>query len=84
MNESVIVLSNENTRIEYNVSTKRIFGKDLKDRNNEPAFYNKTVRSIKKAWKALEESFTPNTTMYEATNILRQNGIKTHEWCMMD
>jgi hypothetical protein len=76
-------LKNKNCMVELQ-SDKEIFGRDLTDRYNEPAFYNKTSRGLKKAWAALTEKFNDNTTMLDAMNILSQHKIKTHYWCMMD
>lgn len=63
---------------------KEIFGRDLTDHYNDPAFYNKTSRGLKKAWVALTEKFNSNTTMNDVMNILEQHKIRTHSWCMMD
>lgn len=65
-------------------SDKEVFGRNLKDSYNEPAFYNKTYRSLKKAWKALTDSFDESTTMSEAMQILNDNNVRTHQYCMMD
>ena len=63
-------LKNDLTIIEYNAETKEILGRCLKDKNNLPAFYNKKVRSIKKAWETLENNFNDKTTMSKTMNIL--------------
>ena len=76
-------LKNENCIIDLR-SDKEISGQDLTDQNNLPAFYNKTSRGLKKAWQALQDSFTAETTMYEAMKILEQFNIRTHSYCMMD
>ena len=65
-------------------SEKEVFGRDLKDSYNEPAFYNKTFRGLKKAWKALRDSFDESTTIREALQILNDNNVRTHSYCMMD
>lgn len=78
------VLKNNKCIIEYTPETKKILGRDLTDPNNLPAFYNKTVRSIRKAWAVLEKKFNEETTMREARNILVENKIRCHSWCMMD
>lgn len=65
-------------------SDKEVFGRNLKDKYNEPAFYNKTYRSLKKAWKSLKDNFDESTTMSEAIRILNDNNVRTHQWCMMD
>lgn len=77
------LLQNDKCCIELR-SDKEIFGRDLTDRNNEPAFYNKSVRGLKKAWTALTAGFNNDTTMYGAMGILRQSGIKCHSWCTAD
>ena len=65
-------------------SDKEVFGRDLKDSYNEPAFYNKTSRGLKKAWKALTDSFDESTRMEDAMQTLNQYKIRTHSYCMMD
>lgn len=77
------LLKNYNCSIELQ-SEKEVFGRDLKDSNNEPAFYNKTSRGLKKAWKALTDQFDESTTMHDAMQILNEYKIRTHQWCMMD
>lgn len=77
------LLKNEKCCIELR-SDKEVFGRDLTDHYNDPAFYNKSVRGLKKAWAALQNDFTAETKMYDAIGILRLNGIKCHSWCMMD
>jgi hypothetical protein len=76
-------LKNSNCIIELQ-SEKEVFGRDLKDSYNEPAFYNKTSRGLKKAWKALTDSFNESTRMEDAMQILSEYKIRTHQWCMMD
>lgn len=65
-------------------SDKEVFGRDLTDSYNEPAFYNKTSRGLKKAWKALTDSFDEGTRMNEAMHLLNEYKIRTHKYCMMD
>jgi hypothetical protein len=77
-------LLNANVKIELRENGKKIFGEDLKDHNNLPAFYNVSKRGLKKAWEALVKAFNPNMGMYDAIQVLRDNGIKCHSWCMMD
>lgn len=77
------ILKNENCIINLN-SDKEVSGRDLKDRYNEPAFYNKTSRGLKKAWKALTDNFDEGTTMRDAMQILGEYKIRTHSYCMMD
>ena len=77
-------LKNEKCSIEYSIEEKEVFGKDLTDNNNEPAFYTKSKRGLQKAFDILKESFNDNTTMSESMKILMDNKIKCHYWCMMD
>lgn len=77
-------LSNEFTRIEYREEKKEIFGQDLTDHYNDPAFYNRTVRGIKKAWDRLEREFHGAMKMRDVMQVMDECGIKTHYWCMMD
>lgn len=79
-NSKCVITYNAN----YKYKTDVFGGRDLEDVYNEPAFYNTTMRSHKKAWKALKESFTETTTLEQAMQVLRDNGIRTHYWCMMD
>jgi hypothetical protein len=77
-------LSNEYCSIKYNEEEKEINGQDLKDQNNCPAFYSESKRGIEKAWKILESFYKDDTTMQQAINILYNNGVKIHSYCMMD
>lgn len=76
-------LKNKKCSIECN-GIDKITGGDLTDTNNDPRFYNVTKRSLKKAWKALREQFTANTTMHQAEDILNTNKVRTHSYCAMD
>jgi hypothetical protein len=79
------ILKNSNCSIEYTKSTKKIFGRDLTDMNNEPAFYNKGKRNIGKAWNSIVERFDEDTTMHDVIDILMDEyKIMCHSWCMMD
>jgi len=80
---SETVLKNLYCMIELR-SDKEVFGRDLKDSYNEPAFYNKTFRGLKKAWKALTDQFDESTRMEDAMQILNDNNVRTHSYCMMD
>lgn len=77
-------LRNDKCFIEFIPETKKIFGRDLTDRYNEPAFYNETVRSAKKAWAVLQKEFHDDMTMHQAMRILMDNNVRCHSWCMMD
>jgi hypothetical protein len=79
----MLTLKNDKCYIEFD-ENKEIFGRDLTDHYNDPAFYNKSIRGIKKAWEALTVAWNDNMRMYDAMGILRQNNIKTHSYCMMD
>ena len=81
---TTILAELENSVCKIEFSEKKIFGKDLKDTNNLPAFFNRNLRGLKKAWAVLATKFTPTTTMNQAMAILNENGIKCHSWCMMD
>jgi hypothetical protein len=63
---------------------KEVFGRDLTDHYNDPAFYNKTYRGLKKAWEELKDTFSVETTMHDAISILSKHNIRTHSYCMMD
>lgn len=76
-------LKNENCFIELQ-NEKEIFGRDLTDIYNEPAFYNRTSRSLKKAWKILKDEFDAETKMRDAIRILEDNKVSIHSYCMMD
>lgn len=81
------ILGNSKCIMQYNPSDKCGFvitGDDLTDVFNEPRCYNKTARSHKKAWAALTAKWTDQTTMYEACQILTDNGVKMHTYCSMD
>ncbi len=78
------VLHNPLCKVEFDTEAKEIFARDLQDKYNEPACYNKTKRGIKKAWEALNAKWSDNTTLHDVINTLRDAGIKTHYWCMMD
>lgn len=67
-----------------NLDSDSIDGRDLTDHYNEPAFYTKNKRSIKKGWKDLSESFNGETTMHDAITILDKYNLRCHSYCMMD
>lgn len=77
-------LRNSKTFIRINDEEKRFIGRDLTDGYNEPSFYNTTRRSFKSAKEALIKAFNDDTTMVQATQILGDNGIRTHIYCAMD
>jgi hypothetical protein len=77
-------LKNEKTCIEYRDDEKQIFGRDLIDQYNDPAFYTKSKRGLKAAWTELEKTFTPETSMHDVIRFMIDRNIKTHYWCMVD
>jgi hypothetical protein len=81
--ETMKTLSNEKCWIELS-DKNEVYGRDLQDRYNEPSCYNKTVRSIKRAWAALNLAFNENTRMWDAMDILEANGIRMHSYCAVD
>jgi hypothetical protein len=80
----MLTLKNNKCYIEFKEDKKEIFGKDLTDHYNDPAFYNETSRGIAKAWEALTVAWTEDTTLFDAITVLSNNKIKTHYWCMVD
>lgn len=86
--EKVYILHNDICIVTYTPSADRpettFNGQDIKDQDNLPVFYSTTSKSKKKAWEALKEQFTSNTTMHGAISILWDNGVKCHSWCRMD
>lgn len=77
-------LENAYCSVSIDVTGKSISGNDLTDSNNEPAFYNTSLRGLAKAAAALVDKWTDNTTMSQAQAILRENGLKTRYYCRMD
>lgn len=78
-------LQNELCQISLNLAERSdINGRDLTDRYNDPAFYTKTVRGLKKAWEKLSAEFTEETRMYDAIRILNEAGVRTHSYCIVD
>ena len=82
-------LQNDKVTVTFNEEKKEIFGMDLTDPYNEPAFYNESVRGIKQAWASLAKAFNDQTvrdgiTMYAVLRMLGENGIKTHSYCRVN
>jgi len=77
-------LQNQHCRVEYRQDDKQIFGEDLTDHNNDPAFYTKSKRGLKNAWEAITELWTEEVRMRDLMNICQDHKIKTHYWCMVD
>ena len=84
ISETNVELQNEKCYIVYRPEDKEIFCRDLTDRNNEPAIFNKLKRNIKHAWKEIQDSWTPETKMRDVCDILTKWKIRYHYWCMMD
>ncbi len=76
--------TNDITIVTLREAENEFFGQDLRDKHNEPAFYNTTKRGYKKAAQALAQAWTDKTTMREAMEILRDNGIRTRSFYEMD
>jgi hypothetical protein len=77
-------LMNEKCYVDYREEKKEIFASDKTDRANEPAFFTRSRRGIKKAWAAIEAAFGPETTMHDLLNICQANGIRCHYYCQVD
>ncbi len=77
-------LQNKYCRVEYRPNDKQIFGEDLTDHYNDPAFYTKSKRGLKNAWEAIAELWTEEARMRDLMNICQDYKIKTHYWCMVD
>lgn len=71
-------------RPNYRHKTDCFGGRDLTDQANDPAFYSETVRGHRKAWAEVKKQFNESTTFAEVINTLMSNGIRLHQWCMMD
>ena len=86
MDKTNLLLKNKKCAVALSVTEKEvsIFGKGFEDRYNEPAFYNKTSRSYKKAWSALQAQFTDDTDIHDAIQILSENNIRCCYYCRMD
>lgn len=77
-------LQNSKCTVEYREDQKEIFGRDLTDHYNDPAFYTKSKRGIKKAWQAIETRWTDSTSMHDLLQICQEFGIRSHYWYMVD
>ena len=77
-------LQNKNCAIQYRETEKEFFGQDLTDHYNDPAFYTKSKRGLKNAWKAIESRWTEETKMHDLLVICQEYKIRTHYWCMVD
>jgi hypothetical protein len=77
-------LQNKLTTVLYEPLHKRVTMWDKRDAINDPTAYNKTVRGLEKAMNVLTDLWTKDFTMYDAINVLNQNGIRMHSYCAMD
>lgn len=77
-------LINSNCSIVFRPEEKEVFCRDFTDRNNDPAFYNKSKRGLAKAFEALVVAWDDSFTLRKASDFLNEHGIRTHYWCMMD
>ncbi len=77
-------LKNANCVVTYDPEKKSIFGQDLTDHFNDPAFYSKTKRGIKAAWECAKIAFSPTSRMWDVMAVLNSHGVRTHSWCMVD
>jgi len=76
--------SNTHCCVEYDQYKNEIFARDLVDMNNEPAFYTKTKRNVKKAWQEIQAMFDENTRFNQVWDCCSKHEIRTHYWCMVD
>jgi len=76
------VLKNEHA--EFIINGKSLDCYDLDDKYNDTKGFNRTSRSIKKAWAELVANWTDEMRMYSGCQILSQNGIRMHTYCGMD
>jgi hypothetical protein len=77
-------LKNDFCMVEIRSEKKEFSGRDFTDQHNCPAFYNTRKRSFKKAYDALKTAWNDSMTMRQVMDILWDNGIACHSWCMMD
>ena len=82
--KGIVILENEHSRFEVDFQSKSLDCYDLDDKYNDTKGFNRTSRSIKKAWSALVANWTDEMRMYAGCQILRQNGIRMHTYCGMD
>ena len=80
----VTVLKNSHSLFEVNFQAKSLDCYDLDDKWNDTKGFNRTSRSIKKAWAELVANWTDEMRMYAGCSILSQNGIRMHTYCGMD
>lgn len=79
-----LTLRNDRCFVQFDEDAKEIFGRDLTDGYNGPAFYNKTKRGLKTAWASIEKCFCEQTTMHDLMAYCDLAGVRTHYWCMVD
>jgi hypothetical protein len=77
-------LRNKHCTAKFHPERKAITMDDLTDSNNLPSAYNRTRRGIKKAWAALEASWTEEMRFYEAVTLVDTCGVKMNTYYAMD
>jgi len=75
---------NDRCAVRYDPEINQIYGRDLTDHYNEPAFYSKGKRGVRAAWDEIKAEFNDETRMHDVIALLQRNGIRTHYWCMVD
>ena len=68
----------------YDEEDKSISGRDLTDQNNDPSFYTKKKRGLKKGWDQLEKEFNDFTTMWGAIDVLDKFNCGCRSYCAVD
>ncbi len=82
--KGIVILENKHSRFEVDFQSKSLDCYDLDDKYNDTKGFNRTSRSIKKAWAELVANWTDEMRMYAGCQILSQNGIRMHTYCGMD
>lgn len=77
-------LKNDYCYISYSELHKSITGGDKTDPNNDPSFYTKSKRGLKKAWEEIENKFTNETKFGDITTILMKTNIDYRQYCARD
>lgn len=83
MNKTVLV--NKFVRLRYEFDNPDyIAWQDLTDNFNEPSFYTKWEKWVKKTWEEISNIFNDNFTINNLYEILDKNNVKYHSYCAMD
>ncbi len=80
-------LENEKCSVEFYVDgggRQIIRGADKTDLNNEPRFFTRNVRGIKRGWLEIKEIFNENTTEWDCMRILDKHKLNCHSYCGVD